>query len=119
LKSAGGIDSHGVVRAVDMTKLTPAECRETKERLRTGLPPVEQLEVEPKNAILEVQQDFVTSIQSNTAPRVGGKQARHALADRVLSAIAASTAHREHVTPTTLPLPTLPLSDQRTRRKAG
>ncbi|MEQ8787878.1 MAG: Gfo/Idh/MocA family oxidoreductase [Pirellulaceae bacterium] len=110
--------SEQLPEAFDMTTLSADERRRWKQSLFADLLPVEELAVEPTNAILEEQQDFVTSIQSKTPPRVSGVQARDALAvaDRVLAAIA---ARRDRATtadsPRTLPLP----SPLRPHRKAG
>ena len=115
----------GVPAAIDLESVAPQDRSELKQRLFSELLPLEDLAVEPNNAILEEQQDFVTSILSSTPPRVGGLQARDALAvaEQVLSAIGLQRQTRRVAAATapveTLSLPTAPLSDVAPRRKAG
>jgi predicted dehydrogenase len=113
---------HQLPEGFDMAALSAGERNQYKQRLFTELLPVEELEVESTNAILEEQQDFITSIQSNTPPRVSGPQARDALAvaDRVLADIAARRRSRDRAAGSpTLPVPAVSLTDMPPRRKAG
>jgi predicted dehydrogenase len=112
--------------ALDLAAATPQQRDSLKQRLFAELLPLEELSVQPANAILEEQQDFVTSITSSTPPRVSGAQARDALAvaERVLAAIArqryAQRPESLAPIPETVALPTLPLADPAPRRrKAG
>jgi predicted dehydrogenase len=58
-------------------------AQEQKDHLRTNLftelLPLEQVQVEPGNAILEEQKEFIACIQQGRAPRVCGEHARDCL----------------------------------------
>ena len=77
-------------RETDVHQLTPDEKAACRERLFQDWLPMEALPLEPVNAILDEQQDFVTSIRSKRDPRVTGEHGLRALeaADRILDAIA-------------------------------
>ena len=84
--------------------------------------PEEQLAVEASNAILEEQQDFITSIRSNSLPRVTGEQARDAIAvaERILAAIQSQALRAtmpDHAQ--TIALPTGRLPSPAAIRRAG
>jgi predicted dehydrogenase len=111
-------------RPVNLQSVAVEEREQLKQRLFSELLPLEDLAVEPANALLEEQQDFVTSILSNTPPRVSGAQGRDAMAvaEQVLSAIKRHQETRRAVVtaaPETLPLPTVPLPAAARHRKAG
>jgi predicted dehydrogenase len=61
-------------------KLSPAEKQELQQNLFTDVLPLEQVQVEKRNAILDEQHDFVISIRTGQKPQVTGVQARDALA---------------------------------------
>lgn len=60
-----------------------ALAQEQKERLQTNLftelLPLEQVAVQPGNAILEEQKEFVSCVQQGRTPRVSGAHARDCL----------------------------------------
>ena len=67
-------------REIDVRKMSPAEKQELQQNLFTDVLPLEQVQVEKRNAILDEQHDFVISIRTGQNPQVTGVQAREALA---------------------------------------
>jgi predicted dehydrogenase len=67
-------------RAVDLTACPTAQRRQIQETLFQDLLRVENVEVEPINAILQQQREFVASILHRRPVRVTGQQGRNALA---------------------------------------
>ena len=76
-------------RRFDVEDLAPAERLTIKDRLFTELLPLEQLPIEPCDALTAEQADFLDSIRSLRAPRVSGEAGRDALAvaEQVLARI--------------------------------
>lgn len=65
---------------VEVSQLTPAEKQHLQQNLFTEFLPLEQVQVEKRNAILDEQHDFVISIRTGQKPQVTGVQARQCLA---------------------------------------
>jgi predicted dehydrogenase len=82
-------------REIDVRQLSPAEKQHLQETLFTELLPVQQVQVEKRNAILDEQHDFVISIRTGQNPQVSGLQARESLA--VAHAILASIAEQQQL----------------------
>jgi predicted dehydrogenase len=74
---------------IPFTGLTQPEMDHIKETLFTDVLQKEQVTVEPRNAILEEQRDFVESIFADQWPMVTGTDGRNALnvAEQILTAI--------------------------------
>jgi len=116
-------------RQFDVANVSTEEINDIKENLFSDYLKLEELPVQPGNAILDEQVDFVTSIRSRRAPVVCGSQGRDAVAvaERVLAKIAAhrwNGAHDGPVGPSASPLPSVlstgawaQVDDQ--QRKAG
>lgn len=84
----GRINVHGL----------PLEQREIlKSNLFTDLLPLEDVRVEPGNAIQEEQREFVTCIREGRAPSVTGEHARDclAIAEQILAQIKHPPTHRD------------------------
>jgi predicted dehydrogenase len=77
-------------REVDVHAFSAEEKAACRDRLFQDWLPMESLTLEPVNAILDEQQDFVTSIRSKRDPRVTGEHGLRAVetAERILDAIA-------------------------------
>lgn len=94
---------------------------EQKEHLRTNLftelLPLEQVDIQPGNAILEEQTEFIDCLLHGRAPRVSGEHARDCLliAEQILGRIRQPPIGR----PTTKPLDQPRILPSATRRKAG
>lgn len=115
---------------VPFTGLTQPEIENVKETLFTEILRKREITIEPRNAILEEQHDFVESIQSGRWPLVSGIDGRNALhvAEQILAAI---SAHRWSGDRTRSDTPTVPHPQARVpmdstsdasvrhRRKAG
>jgi predicted dehydrogenase len=82
-------------RELDVGRMSPAEKQQLQQTLFTELLPVEQVQVEKRNAILDEQHDFVISIRTGQRPQVTGVQAREALA--VAHAILAKIAEQQQL----------------------
>ena len=94
-----------VQRQIDVQSLSPEEKRQLRDNLFSEFLPLEQMQVEKRNAILDEQHDFVISIRSGQQPQVTGEQGREALAvaHRILEAIAEH--HRALHKPSVVPVP--------------
>lgn len=70
-------------------QLTPEQKDHLRTNLFTELLPLEEVRVEPGNAILEEQKEFIACIQHGRAPRVSGEHSRDCLiiAEQILSRI--------------------------------
>jgi hypothetical protein len=120
-------------RQLDLDGLSEQEQDHIKQHLFDELLRLEQPAVEPRNAILDEQREFVAAVRSAGPVRVSGEQARAALdaAERVLDKIAAHrwTADVEGpMGPLAIPAPALlrgphwpgsPRHAQAEQRKAG
>jgi predicted dehydrogenase len=75
---------------IDFPRLAPEEKQRVREHFFTEIMPMEALQVERRNAILDEQHDFVISIRTGQTPQVTGQQGRHALAiaQQILAQIA-------------------------------
>ena len=65
---------------IDFPRLAPEEKQRVREHFFTEIMPMEALQVERRNAILDEQHDFVISIRTGQTPQVTGQQGRQALA---------------------------------------
>lgn len=76
-------------REYDVASLTADEKQYIQDNLFTEILPLEEVQVERRNAILDEQHDFVISIRANQQPQVNGQAGRDALAvaEQVLEAI--------------------------------
>jgi predicted dehydrogenase len=83
---------------IDFPALPPEEQQAFKDNFFTDILPLEELQVERRNAILDEQHDFVISILSQQTPQVTGSQGRDALAvaEEVVAQIHHSTRHPAH-----------------------
>jgi predicted dehydrogenase len=92
-------------------QLTPDEQKRLKDNLFSTLLTVNEVVVEPRNAILDEQHDFVISIRSNNQPSVSGEDGLKALAvaHQILGSIKThgwnAAAQRETDAPIVIPLP--------------
>lgn len=77
-------------RSLDVHALPEEQKQLIRENLFGAMLPIEDLPVERGNAILDEQNDFVTSIRSRRSPVVCGRQGRNALAiaERIIESIA-------------------------------
>ena len=75
---------------IDFPRLSPEEKQQVRENFFTDVMPLEELQVERRNAILDEQHDFVISIRTGQTPQVTGRQGRQALAvaEQILAQIA-------------------------------
>jgi predicted dehydrogenase len=75
---------------IDFPSLSPEEKQQVRENFFTEIMPLEELQVERRNAILDEQHDFVISIRTGQTPQVTGRQGRQALAvaEQILAQIA-------------------------------
>lgn len=75
---------------IDVERLSNEQKQRMKERMFQDYLPLEDVPVEPANAILEEQREFVRAVRQGTPVRVPGRQAAEALraAERVLNSIA-------------------------------
>jgi predicted dehydrogenase len=75
---------------IDFARLSPEEKQQVRENFFTDVMPLEELQVERRNAILDEQHDFVISIRTGQTPQVTGPQGRQALAvaEQILAQIA-------------------------------
>ncbi len=75
---------------IDVRNLSQEEKQQLQEQLFTEVLPVETLQLEKRNAILDEQHDFVISIRSGQSPQVTGQHGRDALsvAERITKQIA-------------------------------
>jgi predicted dehydrogenase len=75
---------------IDVDRLSSEQKLQMKQRLFQDYLALEQLPLEPANAILQEQQEFVRAVAYGTPVRVTGRQAAEALqvAERVLNSIA-------------------------------
>jgi len=78
-------------RDLDVHSMLPEEQADVRENLFESYLPVQELEVQRGNAILDELTDFVTSIRSRRSPVVCGQQGRDAVAvaNRIINKIAA------------------------------
>jgi len=78
-------------RLLDVHSLPSEEQADIRENLFSKYLPLEEIQVERGNAILDEQQDFLTSIRSRRSPVVCGAQGKDAVAvaERILNKIAA------------------------------
>ena len=85
--------SHIRERKVNVAELPVKHRQYLKEHLFDELLPIEDLQIDPCNALLEELTDFAASILEHRAPRVTGRQGRQAIAvaERILQQI---EAHR-------------------------
>ena len=65
---------------IDIARLSADEKQYVREHLFDEILPMEEVQVERRNAILDEQHDFVISIRSGQTPQVTGRQGRDALA---------------------------------------
>lgn len=103
---------------VDFQNVSTDEREHLKTTLFTEVLPIEEVTVESRNAILDEQHDFISSIRNGHSPRVTGRQAAQvlAVAEQILSKIAHhdwSGAASPQTWPRVVPNDTLP------QRKAG
>ncbi|MES1213031.1 MAG: Gfo/Idh/MocA family oxidoreductase [Singulisphaera sp.] len=77
-------------REFDVEQLTMTERSALKDRLLNDYLPIEEMTIEPRDAITAELNDFAESIQTGRAPQVTGEAGRDAVdvAERVLSKIA-------------------------------
>jgi predicted dehydrogenase len=83
--------SEKVIRGeVDVASFDSDQKQHLRENLFTEFLPLEEVQVEDRNAILDEQHDFVISIRTGQRPQVTGQQGRDALAvaERILEQIA-------------------------------
>jgi len=83
--------SEKVVRGeIDVLGLDADQKQHLRENLFTEFLPLEEVQVEERNAILDEQHDFVISIRTGQRPQVTGQHGRDALAvaERILEQIA-------------------------------
>jgi predicted dehydrogenase len=75
---------------IDFPRLAPEEQQQIRDRFFTEILPMEAMQVERRNAILDEQHDFVISIRTGQTPQVTGRQGRQALAvaEQILAQIA-------------------------------
>ncbi len=75
---------------IDFHSLSPEQQQHVRENFFTEIMPMEALQVERRNAILDEQHDFVISIRTGQTPQVTGQQGRQALAiaEQILGQIA-------------------------------
>ncbi len=75
---------------VDVLALDSEQKQHLRENLFTEFLPLEEVQVEDRNAILDEQHDFVISIRTGQRPQVTGQHGRDALAvaERILEQIA-------------------------------
>ena len=76
-------------RQVDVQNLSAEQKQHLRDHLFTELLPLEEIQVEKRNAILDEQYDFVISIRTGQKPQVTGEHGLEALAvaQRILEAI--------------------------------
>jgi predicted dehydrogenase len=67
-------------RQIDVPSMSLVEKQQLQQNLFTDILPLEQVQVEKRNAILDEQHDFVISIRTGQKPQVTGVQGRAALA---------------------------------------
>jgi predicted dehydrogenase len=77
-------------REIDVESLSTDEKAWLRDHLTTEHLPLEKLVVEPRNAMLDEQRDFIDAIRTGGVPRVSGEQGRNvvAVADQILESIA-------------------------------
>ncbi len=75
---------------IDFPTLSPEEKQQVRDNFFADILPLEELQVERRNAILDEQHDFVISIRAGQTPQVTGRQGRQALAvaEQILAQIA-------------------------------
>jgi predicted dehydrogenase len=85
--------SQRVTKGIDFPKLSAEEQQAFKDNFFTDILPLEEVQVERRNAILDEQHDFVISIRSGQTPQVTGRQGRQALAvaEEIVSQVAAAS----------------------------
>ena len=73
--------------------LTPEQKLQLRDRFFEEVLPLEKIELEKRNAILDEQNDFVISIRSGESPQVTGEHGRQALeaAEQIIEQIAGRT----------------------------
>jgi predicted dehydrogenase len=76
-------------REIDVHQLSLAEREQMRNNLFTDLLPVRELPLEPRNAILDEQREFVECVRTRQRPQVGGPEARRVLdvAEKILAQI--------------------------------
>ncbi len=115
--------SERVIRGeVDVPNLDADQKQYLRENLFTEFLPLEEVQVEDRNAILDEQHDFVISIRTGQRPQVTGQQGRDALAvaERILEQIAVHRRLMRRGPGAPGPLwPLAPDGTDRQRRKAG
>jgi predicted dehydrogenase len=107
---------------IDVVQLSEEQRRQLRERLFQDLLPLEEVQLEKRNAILDEQHDFVISIRSGQKPQVTGQHGREALAvaERVLEKIAEQHRRTRRASLLQGPYPDLaPRQGRPPRRKAG
>jgi predicted dehydrogenase len=96
-------------RTFDFDAQPPDEKATFKDRLFREILPVESLEVEDRNALVDELRDFVDAVRSHGTPRVTGQAGRDAVAvaERILSAMRSQprAIPAEPASPWTPPLP--------------
>ncbi len=65
---------------IDVRQMSADQRQELQEQFFTDILPLEEVQVEKRNAILDEQHDFVISIRSGQSPQVTGVHGRDALA---------------------------------------
>lgn len=115
--------SEKVVRGeVDIPNLDADQKQHLRENLFTEYLPLEEVQVEDRNAILDEQHDFVISIRTGQSPQVTGQHGRDALAiaQRILEQIAVHRRLMRHPAGTPgRPWSLVPDGTSQPRRKAG
>ncbi|HEY4310243.1 MAG TPA: Gfo/Idh/MocA family oxidoreductase [Pirellulales bacterium] len=79
-----------VRREVDIERMSPADRTALKDRLLVDHLPIEQMTIEPRDAITAELKDFAESITTGRAPQVTGEAGRDAVdvAERILAKMA-------------------------------
>jgi predicted dehydrogenase len=80
---------------LDVRQMSAAEQDHLRKNLFQNYLPLQEIQIEKRNAILDEQQEFVNCILTGTSPRVTGEQARDclAVAERIQQSIAAKRSN--------------------------